>query len=205
MSNEINITQIINKSQKMEIAKIYYRAFVKKFSALWLFVNKEDQAIPILYESINYKNGLYAVLDSKVIGFVGLETGKRFFTQLRFSVLLNSMNIFSASWRYLAYRFYRLFHGKTKEDAVHIDPIVVSEEARGLGVGTRLLEATAEYARMLKKSKVVLEVVDTNPRAKKLYEKMGFKVVRVDNTSILTNTAGFKKLYHMEKTILQCF
>lgn len=199
MESEIKITQTIHDVQKFAVAQMYYQAFLKKFSTLWLFVKVERTAIPILRDSINYQDGLYAVLDGKVVGFVGLETDKRYYTQFNFSTFSNYMYSLSAAWRYIAYGIYRLFHGKPGEDILHIDPIVVSAETRGLGIGTKLIEATFEYAKKLHKRKVILEVVDTNPRAKKLYEKMGFRVAKVKNTSLLTNKAGFSKVYHMEK------
>lgn len=201
MSGEIIITQSIHAVQKNEVARLYHRAFYKKFSALWLFIKEERKVVPVLRESIHFQDGFYAVLEGNVIGFVGIETGERFYTQLSLSAFLKAYNIVSASWRYMAYGLYRLFHGRTGSDAVHIDPIVVSSEARGMGVGTKLLEAVFNYAKKHRKRKVILEVVDTNPRARKLYEKMGFRVVKVENTMLLTSQAGFQKVYHMEKII----
>lgn len=198
---EIIITSTISDIQKNQVARMFHQAFLKKFSTLWLFTKDEEKAAAILCESIHFQDGLYAVQNGKVIGFVGLETGKRFYTQFKFSSFLKVFHTPSAVWRSIAYGIYRLFHGKTGNDVVHIDPIVVTSEARGLGVGTKLLEAVSLYAEKRHRRKVVLEVVDTNPRAKKLYEKMGFRVVQEENTGVLTSQAGFKRVIHMEKRI----
>lgn len=77
----------------------------------------------------------------------------------------------------------------------------MSEQARGLGVGTRLLEAVFAWSREADRSKVMLEVVDTNPLAKKLYERVGFRTFKVQNTRLFSAQAGFHKVLHMEKML----
>ncbi|MFD1905046.1 GNAT family N-acetyltransferase [Paenibacillus rhizoplanae] len=104
-------------------------------------------------------------------------------------------------WRYAAYGVYRLFHSGISKDTIHIDPLVVSGEARGLGIGTRLLEAAFTWSRQANRSKVLLEVVDTNPLAKKLYERVGFRTFKVENTRLFSSQAGFHKVLHMEKML----
>ncbi len=200
-SNNIIITNIIKEEHKKEVARLYFQAFLLKFNYLWLFTKSEEKAIIVLRKSIPYKEGLYAVSDNKVLGFVGLEKGTDFYTALSFEGFTEAFGLFGAVWRYLAYGIFRLFHGRAKEGTIHIDPIVVSDEARGMGIGTKLLEAVFDMAKRMKKKKVVLEVVDTNPMAKKLYERVGFRVVRIEDVAFFTRRAGFDKIFHMEKLI----
>jgi ribosomal protein S18 acetylase RimI-like enzyme len=54
----------------------------------------------------------------------------------------------------------------------------------------------------LGKEKMTLEVVDTNPEAKKLYERKGFVVTKIENIAFLTIRAGFRKVIHMRKVIV---
>lgn len=198
---KINITNSIHEVQKIEVAKMYYHAFIKKFSSLWLFAKNEAQAVTVLRQSLRYENGLYVLSNNRVLGFVGLEKGDSFFAPLKYSAFLEAFGFLSATWRYVAYGIYRLFHGDIKNDAVHIDPIVVSSDARGMGIGTKLFEAAFELTKRLNRKKVILEVVDTNPKAKKLYERLGFQVVKEENTALLTKNAGFEKVFHMEKIL----
>lgn len=202
MNKNVVITQTIPFKQKNRVASLFYRAFDKKFSAIWFFANNELEAVRVLKKSIHFQDGFYALSDDEVIGFVGVERGERYYTQLNFGALMNVYSMFGSVWRYLAYGIYRLFQGKTDKNTIHIDPIVVSSESRGMGVGTKLIEAVCDYAKQWNKKRVILEVVDTNPRAQKLYEKMGFQVVDEENTSLLTSRAGFDKVYHMEKIIV---
>ncbi len=199
--NNIIITNIIKEEHKDTVARLYFEAFKLKFNHLWLFTKKEDKAVIVLKKSITFKEGLYAVSNNEVLGFVGLEKGNGYYAPLSLAGFNEAFGIFGAAWRFAAYGIYRLFHGQSKKDEVHIDPIVVSSEARGMGIGTKLLEAVFDLAKRLKKKKVILEVVDTNPMAKKLYEKVGFREVKAEELAFLTKKAGFKRVIHMEKVI----
>ena len=66
---------------------------------------------------------------------------------------------------------YSLEHGGL--DAL-VDELYVRPELRGDGLGTRLLEALAATCRALGITRLHLEVDRTNPRAQKLYARLGF-------------------------------
>ena len=200
----ILITNKINNHQKKQVAKLYYRSFRKKFAHLWLFFKDEDQAIGVLVESIRYENGLYALQGNKVLGFIGLERGNNAFLSPRFSTLLKTFNFPQSFWRFFAYKMYRISKAGLNHNAIHIDPIAVHSASRGKGVGTKLLNATFKLAKKLDAERIILEVVDTNPKAQKLYENLGFQVIKEQNTKFLTQRVGFQKVFYMEKKLRTC-
>lgn len=200
--NSLTITNSLTPSQKKETARLFFKAFPKKFHTLWVFTKDEKRAVKVLSRSIRFKSGFYALSGDRVLGFIGLEKGTGYYAPISFQSLRSAFSGFSSLWRYLAYFVMRLIHGETDPDVIHIDPLVVSEQARGLGIGSSLLNKTFEYAKFSGKKKVILEVVDTNPLAKKLYERMGFRVVKEENLSLFTKRAGFQIFYHMEKDII---
>lgn len=59
-----------------------------------------------------------------------------------------------------------------------MDGIAVASGQRGRGIGTLLLQAICRLATRHGKRGVRLDVVDTNPRARQLYEREGFVAVR---------------------------
>ncbi|WP_270271974.1 GNAT family N-acetyltransferase, partial [Enterococcus lactis] len=72
----------------------------------------------------------------------------------------------------------RLFIDKeTFPNEWYLDSISVSEDFRGQGIGSRLLEALPKLAKKANRSVIGLSVDEKNPKAKKLYERHGFKVV----------------------------
>lgn len=62
------------------------------------------------------------------------------------------------------------------EDEYYIDTICVSKEARGLGIGTKLLQFAEEHGRKLGYQKLALNVELEKLDARRLYERMGFHV-----------------------------
>ena len=65
-----------------------------------------------------------------------------------------------------------------EKNAFHIEQLAVKEANRGSGVGTALLQYEISRAREKRFAKCTLDVAITNPQAQKLYERLGFKVVK---------------------------
>lgn len=60
------------------------------------------------------------------------------------------------------------------DHVLHIEALVVSAEARGLGIGSRLVDAAIEDARRRGVAKLGLRALSNNPTALRLYERHGF-------------------------------
>lgn len=63
-----------------------------------------------------------------------------------------------------------------KPEEAYVSTLCVSSQARGKGVGGRLLEHAEALARKLNKKKLTLEVLNANP-AERLYARFGFERV----------------------------
>lgn len=72
-----------------------------------------------------------------------------------------------------------------------MDGITVHREMRGLGIGTRLLDEIKRYARENGYSSVRLDVIDTNPGARRLYEREGFVATKTEHFGYLRRILGF--------------
>lgn len=59
-----------------------------------------------------------------------------------------------------------------------MDGIAVKQDMRGKGIGTKLLDELKQYARDNGFSSIRLDVIDTNPAARRLYERQGFVLTR---------------------------
>jgi ribosomal protein S18 acetylase RimI-like enzyme len=67
------------------------------------------------------------------------------------------------------------------EGIARIQAAIVVPELRGRGVGTRLLDAAERLARESVATAVELGVEDSNPPARRLYERLGYRVVGTDD------------------------
>lgn len=202
MQTSIEITQKLQtREQALEVAQIFYEAFRLKIQYLDLFPRSPEQAIRILTGSFHPQNGFYALEDGHVLGVVGLDwPGGRYFLHFTRAGLAAEFGGFGALWRLAWIRFNHWF-SRPRAQEVRIAAIAVAGAARGKGVGSLLLERVFEHARECGCRAVVLEVVDTNPRAHKLYEQLGFKVVRTEWTGPITARAGFTGFTFMRKNL----
>jgi ribosomal protein S18 acetylase RimI-like enzyme len=64
-----------------------------------------------------------------------------------------------------------------KKNVHYIGHLAIDPNYRGLGIGEKLVEYHMQNAIKLQREKIELDVAETNPRAKKLYEQIGFKMV----------------------------
>lgn len=92
----------------------------------------------------------------------------------------------------------RLADHRPAADEVYVDGIAVAPAARGLGIGTRLLDEVRVVAAGLGKPWVRLDVIDTNPRAQALYERVGYRVTKVQSFRFLERWTGFGGIISME-------
>lgn len=72
-----------------------------------------------------------------------------------------------------------------------MDGITVLSGYRGRGIGGVLLDKVKEYALQNGFRSIRLDVIDTNPRAKVLYERNGFKAVKREEFPYLKKVLGF--------------
>lgn len=83
----------------------------------------------------------------------------------------------------------------------YLDTLAVRNGRRGAGVGTALLEAVEREAARDGYDAVVLDVVDENPRARKLYQNLGFKPVKHRRLPFYKPVFGISGYTRMEKKL----
>ncbi|MDO5979241.1 GNAT family N-acetyltransferase [Flavivirga spongiicola] len=74
----------------------------------------------------------------------------------------------------LVYNRYSTWKGKT----LHLEDLIVSEQMRGSGLGTALLDEVIKYGHDLRVKRINWEVLDWNEPAIAFYEKKGAQVKR---------------------------
>ncbi|MEE4195609.1 MAG: GNAT family N-acetyltransferase [Anaerolineae bacterium] len=197
----IKITQTLTEDQKQQVAALFYEAFSMKFHGLLDLPREEAFCIAFLRESINYEIGHYAVQGPKVLGVVALATGKQSFDQMTYPVFRKYFPFFGAMWRWVGYALFQFLHQPPDEETVLVDSLFVSSATRGMGIGSMLLNHAVETTRAMGRNKLILGVVNTNPGAKRLYERFGFEVYKTEKTGWFTSRAGFTSSYIMRKVL----
>lgn len=81
---------------------------------------------------------------------------------------------------------------------LYVANLGVSPDFRGRGVGAQLLHEQMQRARGHQKAKLALDVAANNPRAQRLYEKLGLRVVRESDFEAVRNGVFLPRSRRME-------
>ena len=86
-------------------------------------------------------------------------------------------------------------------DTLVLDGLCVDADMRGRGVGSLLLDAAVHRARAQGTSSIQLSVIDSNPRAARLYRRHGFRAVGHARLGPLRHLFGFDGYTTMRKDV----
>lgn len=189
--------------QLSEAAQVFYGAFDLKLEHLILFSRTREQSLRLLERGLCPENAFFALSEGRVLGLAGLEEpGGRSFLDFSPDALQEEFGGLGALWR-RAWLAAGHLYLRPRAGELRIDSLAVAETARGLGIGTCLLERVFEYARLSAFRAVTLEVIDTNPRARALYERHGFAGYKEERYGPITARAGLGGAIYMRKILLE--
>ncbi|MFC2105190.1 GNAT family N-acetyltransferase [Candidatus Bipolaricaulota bacterium] len=131
-----------------------------------------ERCTRLLERSMANDRILTAISDERLVGFAGLHYSRREWFDPSLSQLLSSMRW--GIFRVMAMGI--ILFKRPTPDVLHLDTLAVQPNVHGQGIGTQLVDAVVALANAEDKRFVTLEVEDINPRAKRLYERLGFVV-----------------------------
>ena len=157
----------------------------------------EARAIGFFEATINPDAVISAVVNGQLLGIAAFKHDQNGFSHGGAGAFIRHYR-FGALWRLPLLIF---LERSAPPDTLQMDGICVDASGRGKGVGTALLTAIIEQAKAQGLSKVTLDVIDSNPRAKALYERVGFKPTRTETLGPLRHIFGFSSATKMVLTI----
>jgi len=164
----IKICVGVPQDQKAVIAKL---AFSTLGDFLNNFLRSKRETATLVSGSLRDDRLLVALKDGVVVGFAGLEHSGKSFVEISFREAARILGL--KAYAIVIFRFVMIFN-RVSPSQVHVQSLAVSEKERGRGIGSNLLQFSIDYARSRGFSQVKLEVTDANPRARRLYSRMGF-------------------------------
>ncbi len=177
-------------------ADLYWHAFGTKLSRM---LGPRDRAVRFLEGSIRLENAIAAIGENgRLLGFVAFQTREGAFTDLSLRSLSPAYGRAGALWRSVALR---LLMREVDNARFLIDGLCVAPRARGQGVGSRLLAEAAALAAERAYGEMRLEVTDTNPRARALYQRLGFVALRTERLGLSRHVFGFEAATTMVRPV----
>jgi len=171
MKNLITIQIGIQAEHKEEATRLYANAFASKFVKI---LGSQQEIIDLFINGINEDRGISALSENnELLGISGFNLNGQSLVNLKFKDFVKQYGLIRGSIKLLIITF--IFDRDSDgEKQLLMDGIVVKEGNRGMGIGKQLFQKLEQYAKENELSSIKLDVIDENPKAKKLYEKIGF-------------------------------
>ena len=169
-----------------DAARLYWQAFGGKLGRV---LGPEPLAFALLDRVMRSDHAIVALSDQgALLGLVGFKSPEGAFAGGGFADLHSVYGVTGAIWRA---GLLWLLERDLDNDRFLMDGICVADGARGQGVGTALLEAICAEGCRRGYASVRLDVIDTNARARALYERQGFRPTRTSQIGLLRLVFGF--------------
>ena len=186
MDDAIKYQLGIPESLRADAALLFDEAFGAKFA---IAIADRDKRLALLKDSLSLTYAIAAIQDDKLVGLAGFQTPTGSLTDgITLEKLRKHLGIFGGLW---AAVLLSLYEREAQEGKLLMDGIVVNQKMRGYGIGTKLLNEMKEYASVEGYSCIRLDVIDTNPGARRLYEKQGFMPTKSESFEYLRSLLGF--------------
>lgn len=177
----------ISTKDRAKVAALYWEAFGAKLGRV---MRPDTKALAFIERVLDGGHAICAHdREGHLLGVAGFKTPDGALVDGEFRDLSRVYGVRGAAWRAAVLS---LLERDTENQRFLVDGIFVASTARGQGVGSTLLKAIITEAGRRGYREVRLDVVDTNPRARALYERMGFRPLSTQNLGLLRHIFGFK-------------
>lgn len=176
---------------------LYFYSLREKLEPL---LGGDGRAQEVLMSSIVADNCLVALCNGKLVGIMGFQTSQGGFIQPSLKTMVRIYGMPGGLFRLAGLAM--LYHS-TRSDEFYIDGVAVAPEMRGKGIGRHFFGILESMASEAGKSRISLDVIDINDRARALYEKLGYKELNRQKIWPVNRLIGFPfgAVSYMEKSI----
>ena len=184
------------EAQRQRVARLFWGAFAGK---LGMTLGPEGKALAFLSAAVRPDFAISALDDAgQVLGVSGFKTAEGGFIAADHAAFRRVYGPMGAIWRGL---LLSVMERDVQAGQLLMDGIFVDRAARGLGIGTALIDAIIGEARARGLGEVRLDVIDGNPRARALYERLGFQAAGEERTGPLRLVFGFSRSTKMIRAV----
>ena len=175
------------ENQRSRAAALYWEAFGPK---LRVPLGPREKGLAFVERVLRPDHAISALdRDGRLIGVAGFKTTEGAFVGGDFRDLVAVFGRGGALWRGL---LGWMLERDVDNRRFLMDGLFVDAGARGQGVGTALLDALCEEAARRGYREIRLDVIDTNTRARALYERYGFRPFKTEHLGPLRFVFGFR-------------
>ncbi len=180
---------------RQQALELYVRVLGEKLEPIF---GPPQASLSFLIDQVDLNRAIGAIQQEQVVGILGLQDQQGGFLCPSIGKILDHYGVFAGLYK--TYLMMAL-DPDVGPDQLYLDGIAVASEYRGLGIGSQLISAFESYAQERGFRSVLLDVIDTNSRARSLYLKLGYQETRSKSLHGLEEIFPFQTSTQMEKVI----
>ncbi len=184
------------ETQRAEAVTLYWQAFGGKLGRV---MGPTPKAHRFLTRVLRAHHAIVALNDAgHLLGMAGFKTPQGSFAGGEVADIRAIYGSLGAAWRL---PLLWMLSDAARQDHFLLDGICVTASARSLGIGTGLMAAIEDEARARGYRTVRLEVIDSNGRARALYQRLGYRIEKTQQLGLLRYAFGFRAAITMVKSV----
>ncbi|MFJ9551339.1 GNAT family N-acetyltransferase [Streptomyces erythrochromogenes] len=197
MDAAVVIGRGVPRGAEVQVAELYWEAFGRKLGTA---LGPPERGRAFIADHLHHDRAVVALTPGgdRVVGVAGYRLGGRALTGGGVREVLRVYGLFRGLPRLAVLA---LLERTPEPGELVMDGIAVDPAHRGAGIGSLLLTEIAAVAAEHGCSRVRLDVIDVNPRARALYERHGFSAVRTEQTPYLKRLMGFGAVTTMHRAV----
>ena len=192
----VTIAHGLPDGQREAAAALYMEAFGPLLQPL---PGVGPRVLHVLERSLDPQYAFVAIRGGQLAGLAGFQDGAGSLLDVDLRTMTRAYGLAGGSLRYLGMGL--LLSRSQQPGTLLMDGIAVAPELRGQGIGTQLLEALCRHARDSGYRDVQLDVLDSNPRARALYERNDFVAVKERSYPFLQRFFAFSAVTEMRRPL----
>lgn len=177
---------------RVPAATLIYDTFRRKFK---YSLGPRQKGIRFIAHSLRDKYALVALQGGKLVGLAGVKNSHGELIEIQFGLWLRTYHVHAFRSFLVGFPFWyeRLTPGVLK-----LTNLCVNESVREQGLGTSMIQEFIRYGKDKGFQVLKLEVINSNIRAKALYERLGFEITRYTKIPFpWSHLYGFTGIYEM--------
>ena len=192
---EVEIREGLEAEQEAAALRILHAAFAYK---LRIGLDGPEDMVRLFAGKVDRSACWTAVVDGRIAGILTRQSGGEEFYKISARRLLASF--WPLKTLRVLFNFF-LLNESPPRDALYVESIAVDAEIRGLGIGGKLMAEAEGRARELGLPLLALDVIGDNHGAIRLYERLGYEIVKTTRGFLVKFVTGSDEVHRMEKRL----
>lgn len=194
-ATEVEIRDGLAPEHEDAALRILHAAFAYK---LRIGLDGPDDMVRLFAGQVDRSACWTAIVDGRIAGILTRQSGGEEFYRI------STRRVLAAFWPLKTLRVlfnFFLLDESPPRNALYVESIAVDAEIRGLGIGGKLMAEAETRARELGLPLLALDVIGDNHGAIRLYERLGYQIVKTTRGFLVKYVTGSNEVHRMEKPL----